>query len=62
MAYAVDTQEGPLTFTLRVIEVKLDEPMPDKLFEMSTAAGGGGAAAEPAPTKGKAKPKASPKK
>jgi hypothetical protein len=62
MAWAVDTQEGPLTFTLRVTDVKYDEPMPDKLFE-APAAPGGGAAKEPAPAKGKAaKPKAAPKK
>jgi hypothetical protein len=61
MAWAVDTQEGPLTFSLRVTEVKYDEPVADKVFELPAA--GGEAAPAPAPAKGKtAKPKAAPKK
>jgi hypothetical protein len=60
MPWALDTQEGPLTFTLRVTDVKYDEPMADKLFELPAAAG---EAAPAAPAKGKpAKPKAAPKK
>jgi hypothetical protein len=66
MAYAVDTQEGPLTFTMRITEVKLDEPMDDKLFEIPSAASpAAGPAATPAKSggaKGKAKVKAAPKK
>jgi hypothetical protein len=63
MPFAVDTQEGPLTFTLKVVSVKFDEPMADKLFEMPAAAPAAGTAKEPAPAKGKAaKPKAAPKK
>jgi hypothetical protein len=62
MAWAVDTQEGPLTFTLRVTDVKYDEPMADKQFE-APAAGGDAAPAAPAPGKRTApKPKAAPKK
>jgi hypothetical protein len=33
MPRAFDTQEGPLTFTMRVTEMKLDEPVDEHLFE-----------------------------
>jgi hypothetical protein len=62
MAYAVDTQEGPLTFTVRVVDLKLDEPLADKLFEQPPARGGAGQGPGDAAPKAKAKPKAAPKK
>lgn len=54
MPRTVDTQEGPLTFTMRLVDAKLDEPFADKLFELP-------APPAPAPTEGKGaktKPKA----
>jgi hypothetical protein len=33
MAFGVDTQAGPITFTARITDVKFDEPMDDKMFE-----------------------------
>jgi hypothetical protein len=56
MAFAVDTQAGPITFTARMTDVKFDVPMDDKMFEPP---GGPGDAAKgaAAKTKGKAKPK-----
>jgi hypothetical protein len=49
MPRTFDTQEGPLTFTMRVSDVKLDEPVNDKLFERPV---------QTPPAKGAAKPKA----
>ncbi|HVU49558.1 MAG TPA: hypothetical protein VHL80_02665 [Polyangia bacterium] len=49
MAFSVDTQAGPITFTARMTDVKFDVPMDDKMFDPP---GGAGDAA-----KGKAKPK-----
>jgi hypothetical protein len=53
MAYAVDTQAGPITFTARITDVKFDEPMDDKMFEAPAAA-----AAPAKPGKAKTRPKA----
>jgi len=33
MAYAVDTQAGPVTFTAEISDVKFDVPVDDKMFE-----------------------------
>jgi hypothetical protein len=57
MPRTVDTQEGPLTFTMRLVDVKLDEAFEDKLFELPKPV-----APAPAPAKGKAKAKAPAKK
>jgi hypothetical protein len=55
MAFAVDTQAGPITFTARMTDVKFDVPMDDKMFEPPGGTGDTKGAA--AKTKGKAKPK-----
>jgi hypothetical protein len=57
MPRTVDTQEGPLTFTMRLVDAKLDEAVDDKLFELPKPP-----APAPAPAKGKAKAKAPAKK
>ena len=64
--FALDTQEGPFTFTMRVLDVKLDTPLDDKQFDMPRAEatapagkGGGkpqGNAAKPASKKASKKP------
>jgi hypothetical protein len=58
--FAIDTQAGPMTFTLRLSDVKFDEPMDEKMFEPP---GGQGADAKGEAAKGKAKgkPKGKPK-
>jgi hypothetical protein len=53
MAFAVDTQAGPITFTAKMTDVTFDVPMDDKMFDPP----GGGGEATP-----KAKVKAKPKK
>lgn len=53
MAFAVDTQAGPITFTARMSDVKFDVPMDEKMFEPPGGVGG----AATAKTKAKAKPK-----
>jgi hypothetical protein len=60
MAYSVDTQAGPITFTARLTDVKFDVPMDEKMFEPPGDLGGdaGKAAAGKAKgSKGPAKPK-----
>ena len=58
MAFAVDTQAGPITFTARMTEVKFDVPIDEKMFDPP---GGAGEAADKGAA-GKAKGKAKPKK
>jgi hypothetical protein len=59
MAYVVDTQAGPLTFTTRITDVTLDEPMDDKMFEPPSppgeAGGAPGAGGKASKRKGKGK-------
>jgi hypothetical protein len=59
--FAVDTQAGPMTFTLRLSDVKYDEPMDDKMFDPPGGAEGAAAKGEAAKGKGKGKPKVKPK-
>jgi hypothetical protein len=40
MAFGVDTQAGPITFSARITDVKFDEPMDDKMFEPPVPGGG----------------------
>jgi hypothetical protein len=47
MAFSVDTQAGPITFTAHVTDVKFDQPIDDKMFEAPGAGPG-----TPSPTKG----------
>jgi hypothetical protein len=54
MAFSVDTQAGPITFTARLSDVKFDVPIDDKMFDPPGAAGDAAAAGK---TKGKAKAK-----
>jgi hypothetical protein len=56
MAFTVDTQAGPITFTAKTTDVKYDVPIDEKMFDPP---GGAGNAAEKgaAGGKGKAKPK-----
>jgi len=59
MAFGVDTQAGPITFTGRITDVKFDEALDDRMFEPPSASGGAGA---PAGGKGPARKNAKPKK
>ena len=39
MAFAVETQAGPITFTGNITGVTFDEPMDDKMFEAPAPTG-----------------------
>jgi hypothetical protein len=57
MAYAVDTQAGPITFTGKITGVTFDVPVDDKMFDPPVP--GGAAPAAPKPG-GKRKPSSKP--
>jgi hypothetical protein len=57
MPFGLDTQAGPLTYTVRVIDVKFDQHMDDKMFEPPTAAAKPDKAAGAKPEKAKTKVK-----
>jgi hypothetical protein len=40
MAFAVDTQAGPITFTGRITDVKFDVALDDRMFDPPSASGG----------------------
>jgi len=52
---SLDTQQGPITFTMRVSEYKLDEPVDEQLFEQPKPPAPAKPEGKPAKTKAKAK-------
>jgi len=57
IAFAVDTQAGPITYVARMTDVKFDEPVDDKLFEPPTPPGATSPAEPTGKTKAAPKPK-----
>jgi hypothetical protein len=60
MPFAVETQTGPITFSLRITELKLDVPVDDKLFDPPAGASTKAKGKAKKPTKSAAKAKAKP--